>query len=106
MAQALATCMSCNMRVPGVDGGGGGGGRISQFWPQQACAVHLFVFMSLKNFLIDEHAWLDKCILKSDVLLQKLVDRQSLLFFISHFYYYSAFPKSLALYFSTCLSFE
>ena len=54
MAQALATCMSCNMRVPGVDGGGGG---ISQFWPQQACAVHLFVFMSLKNFLIDEHGW-------------------------------------------------
>ena len=34
-----------------------GGGRISQFWPQQACAVHLFVFMSLKNFLIDEHGW-------------------------------------------------
>ena len=55
MAQALATCMSCNMRVPGVDGRGGGG--ISQFWPQQACAVHLFVFMSLKNFLIDEHGW-------------------------------------------------
>ena len=36
---------------------GVGGGRISQFWPQQACAVHLFVFMSLKNFLIDEHGW-------------------------------------------------
>ena len=104
MAQALATCMSCNMRVPGVDGGGGG--AHFPVLASTACAVHLFVFMSLKNFLIDEHAWLDKCILKSDVLLQKLVNRQSLLFFISHFYYYSAFPKSLALYFSTCLSFE
>lgn len=41
--------------------GGGGGGKgkvgIPQFWPQQACAVHLFVVMSLKNFLIDEHGW-------------------------------------------------
>ena len=25
-----------------------------EFWPQQACAVHLFVVMSLKNILIDE----------------------------------------------------
>ena len=25
VAQALSTCMSCNMRVPGVDGGGKGG---------------------------------------------------------------------------------
>ena len=30
---------------------------IPQFWPQQACAVDLFVVMSLKNFLIDEHGW-------------------------------------------------
>ena len=39
--------------------GGGGGGRVGipQFWPQQACAVDLFVVMSLKNFLIDEHGW-------------------------------------------------
>lgn len=34
---------------------GGGWWRVDipQFWPQQACAVHLFVVMSLKNFLID-----------------------------------------------------
>ena len=46
VAQALSTCMSCIMRVPGVDGGGGGG--IPHFWPKQACAVHLFVVMSLR----------------------------------------------------------